>query len=95
MVGVCVLYSMKKHPLLQHLSKKKYIQQLISDVGEIDIDTPLYISDTSSAFKHVILSLLRGQIHEKIICLTSSAEKASEVYFDLSSMIDEENTSPT
>lgn len=90
MVGVYVLYSMKKHPLLQHLSKKNTIQQLIADAKGIENRTPLYISDTSSAYKHVLMSLLRGQIQDKIIYLTSSAEKASEVYFDLSSMLDEE-----
>lgn len=90
MVGVCLLYSMKKHPLLNYLTKKKTIQQLIADVESHDIAHSFLLTETSSAFKHVLISLLRGQLQDKFICFTSTPEKASELYFDLSAMIDED-----
>jgi transcription-repair coupling factor (superfamily II helicase) len=81
---------MKKHPLLNYLTKKKLIQQLIADVESHDVSTSFLLTETSSAFKHVLISLLRGQLQDKFICFTSTPEKASELYFDLSSMIDED-----
>lgn len=88
--GFTCLVNMKKHPLLQHLLKKQAVQQFIKEIAGIQNNTPIHVSDTSSAFKHVLISLLREKIEGKFVCITSSPEKASEMFFDMSSFMPED-----
>ncbi|MGA1415397.1 MAG: hypothetical protein ACO323_10205, partial [Candidatus Kapaibacteriota bacterium] len=82
---------MKKHPVLSYLVKHKQIKELIDLFSKHDFSKQFILEDTTSSLKSALTTLLWEQSSSSFVIITSHAEQASELYFDLSSMIDEQS----
>jgi len=91
MQGVFSIDIMKKHPVLSYLVKHKQIKELIDLFSKHDFSKQFILEDTTSSLKSALTTLLWEQSSSSFVIITSHAEQASELYFDLSSMIDEQS----
>ena len=69
------------------MHKKPQIKEFLERFEKHDFLHPFYIEETSSAFKSVLISLIREKETTPIVIIASDADRASELYFDLSSLV--------
>ena len=81
---------MKTHPVIATLQKHKKIKDILALIEKHDFTSPFTLQDTTPSLKNILTALLWFHGDNPMIIITSDSEQASETYFDLSSMIDDE-----
>lgn len=84
------IFCMKTHPVIATLQKHKKIKDILALIEKHDFTSPFTLQDTTPSLKNILTALLWFHGDNPMIIITSDSEQASETYFDLSSMIDDE-----